>query len=261
MVGVLGRTHSGGHPGCWSVWVPVLPWPWDEEEAEAGLSEGPGREIQGGGDRRCCHQAGLRPHHLWSGKSWEKRSFPGLDGRSAVFSMTITCTGNGDQFVEQNDSQTLEHPSCDFCPWGVTARLNYSHCHKASMMLWPNHTNIYNLFNTAPEALPQRFSSSVGMRCTLHAAERQPAIHCVKEIRAGSTNYVGSSHWIGEVKKKMQPCYFWISVTFGPCIVYVITGGIFLVIIKHITGPKQCKTALTSFIIRVVLQCALFSVH
>lgn len=32
-------------------------------------------------------------------------------------------------------------------------------------------------------------------------------------------------------------------------------------IIKHITGPKQCKTALTSFIIRVVLQCALFSVH
>lgn len=59
----------------------------------------------------------------------------------------------------------------------------------------------------------------------------------------------------------MQPCYFWISVTFGPSIVYVITGETFLVIIKHITGPKQCKTALTSFIIRVVLHCCLFSVH
>jgi len=59
----------------------------------------------------------------------------------------------------------------------------------------------------------------------------------------------------------MQPCYFWISVTFGPCTVYVITGEIFLVIIKHITGPTQRKTALTSVIFRVVLQCSLFSVH
>lgn len=58
----------------------------------------------------------------------------------------------------------------------------------------------------------------------------------------------------------MQPCYFWISVTFGPCAVYVITSEILLVIIKHITGPKQHKTALTS-IIRGVLHCSLFSVH
>lgn len=46
----------------------------------------------------------------------------------------------------------------------------------------------------------------------------------------------------------MQPCYFWISVTFGPCTLHVIKGEIFLVIIKHITGPKQHKKALTSFI-------------
>lgn len=59
----------------------------------------------------------------------------------------------------------------------------------------------------------------------------------------------------------MKPCYFWISVTFVPCIVYVITGEIFPVIIKHITGPEQCETALTSFTVRVVLQHSLFSVH
>lgn len=45
----------------------------------------------------------------------------------------------------------------------------------------------------------------------------------------------------------MKPCYFWISVTFVPCIVYVITEEIFPAIIKHITGPEQCETALTSF--------------
>lgn len=109
MVGVLGGTHSRGHPGRRSVWVPVLPWPWGQEEAEAGLSEGRCREIQRGGDGGRCYQAGLHPHHLWSGETWEKRSFPGLDRRSAVFSMTITRTGNGDQSVEQNDS--LTHPS------------------------------------------------------------------------------------------------------------------------------------------------------
>ena len=59
----------------------------------------------------------------------------------------------------------------------------------------------------------------------------------------------------------MQACYFWISVTFGPCTVYVITGEDFLVIIKHITGPRQRKAALTGFITRAVLLQALFSVH
>lgn len=34
----------------------------------------------------------------------------------------------------------------------------------------------------------------------------------------------------------MRPCYFWISVTFGPCTAYVL---ITLVIIKHFANLRQ----------------------
>lgn len=49
--------------------------------------------------------------------------------------------------------------------------LNYSHCHKDNMMLWLNPTNIYNLFNTSPEAVLERFSSGVGMWYVLDASD------------------------------------------------------------------------------------------
>lgn len=82
--------------------------------------------------------------------------------------MTITCTGNGDQSVKQIDNQSMDylpwslsHPKYfvlitaeyDLHQWDSTARLNYSHCHKANMMLRLNSTNIDNLSDNTPEAL------------------------------------------------------------------------------------------------------------
>lgn len=101
LAGILGRTHPGGRPGCRSVWVPVLPRPWAEEEAKASLSQGLGRKIPRGGGGRHRHQTRLHPHHLWTGQSWEKGVFPGHHGGGAVFCMTITRTGKRDQSVEK----------------------------------------------------------------------------------------------------------------------------------------------------------------
>lgn len=59
----------------------------------------------------------------------------------------------------------------------------------------------------------------------------------------------------------MQPCYFWISVTFVLPSVCVIKGRVVLVIVKHIMDEMQCKTALTSYISRAELQRSPFPVH
>lgn len=101
LAGVLGGTHLGGRSGCQSVWVPVLPRPRGEEEAKASLSQRLSGKIPRGEGGRHYHQTRLHPHHLQTGERWEKGVFPGHHGRGAVFSMTITCAGNGDQSVER----------------------------------------------------------------------------------------------------------------------------------------------------------------
>lgn len=68
--------------------------------------------------------------------------------------------------------------------------------------------------------------------------------YCVYGRR--STVYVGSSCWIGEVKKKMELCYFWISVTLGFC----NRRG-------DITDPE--KEALTNCIKTYFTECFSFS--
>lgn len=114
VLGVLGGTHPGRRLGCWPVRVPVLPRPRDEEEAAAGLSEGLGRAIQRGGDGRPSHQSGLRLHGLRRGKGREKGHLPGHAGRSAVFCMTITRTGNRDQSVVATLAHSSSKPVLSF---------------------------------------------------------------------------------------------------------------------------------------------------
>lgn len=146
LAGVLGGTHPGGRPGCQSLWVPVLPRPWGEEKAKAGLSQGLGWKISRGGGGQRCHQTRLRPHHLWTGESWENGVFPGhQDRRGAVFCMTIMHTRNRDQSVERTaklwsvhlDSVHLQdlRQKWNFCLPGSTVSLSSAHCLKANVNL------------------------------------------------------------------------------------------------------------------------------
>jgi len=76
--------------------------------------------------------------------------------------MTITCTGNGDQFVKENDNQTLEYPSRACHPLKAlpseqkiisvndTTQLYYYQCHTVNIILWLNPTNTCNLLKSLP---------------------------------------------------------------------------------------------------------------
>lgn len=155
-VGVLGGTHPWSRPGCWPLWVPVLPRPGDEEEVEAGLPEGLGWAVQRGGDGRLDRQSGLRPHRLRRGESWEKRRLQWHARRSAVFGMTITRTGNRDQPVGRSLVELvlpLVTWKQSVCPQGFTAGVNCSSCHEANTTLRLNPTTTCTLHSTLPEVL------------------------------------------------------------------------------------------------------------
>lgn len=185
LAGVLGGTHPGGRPGCRSVWVPVLPRPWGEEEAKAGLSQGLGRKIPRGGGGRRHHQTRLHPHHLRTGESWEKGVFPGHHGRGAVFCMTITRAGNRDQSVERTAKLWSIHldpvhlpdlrQKWNFCPPGSTVSPSFSHCHKLMQISSPGLSSV-----RCSSPGPPR---TVSLELPLNAAKWQP------EICGGSTNY------------------------------------------------------------------------
>ena len=126
------------------------------------------------------------------------------------------------------------------------------------MIFWLIPRNNCRPFNTLPMDLSNWFNRSVVMQLALHAAEWRPPIHCVEEVCVGSSNYMGSSRWIGDVRKKMQPCYFWISVRrFAFCTFN--ERRLSLLIIKHIMDHKQCKAAMTSCINRIASQLSIFS--